>query len=312
MLNSIDDDCREQSILALQWLTFSARPLSVAEITEAIVINPREDPPFDFEDRLFDPTQILRFLPGLVTITSTPWHYEGKNEIKLAHASVKEYLISSRILEGPAKAFHITADIANLTITEMCLSYHLHASNDVLYAVNTLIDYPLATYAAQFWAHHARRIDPASWNPELDRLCLALFAKRGKAFLNLIRLSDPDREEWKTPDYGKILEDLAPQLYYASASGVPQAAKLLLDKGADINATGGRYGNTLNVASFGGYEKVVSLLISHGSDTNTSALGLTPLHLATIRGHGPTPHPTWRERGLHSPGAPNRHRQLLR
>lgn len=74
MLNSIDEDSREQGLLALQWLTFSARPLSVAELAEAIVINPRDDPVFDFEDRLFNPMQILRFLPGLVTITSTPWH----------------------------------------------------------------------------------------------------------------------------------------------------------------------------------------------------------------------------------------------
>jgi hypothetical protein len=147
MLTSIDEDSREQGLLALQWLTFSARPLSMAELAEAIVINTREDPVFDFEDRLFNPMQILRFLPWLVTITSTSWHCERKNEIKLAHSSVKEYLISSRICEGPAKKFHIREDNANLIIAETWLPYHLHACSDILYTVNTVLDYPLAHYS---------------------------------------------------------------------------------------------------------------------------------------------------------------------
>jgi hypothetical protein len=38
-------------------------------------------------------------------------------------------------------------------------------------------------------------------------------------------------------------------------------AKLLLDKGADVNAQGGYYGNALQAASEGGLEAAVKLLL---------------------------------------------------
>jgi ankyrin repeat protein len=44
---------------------------------------------------------------------------------------------------------------------------------------------------------------------------------------------------------------------------------MLLDKGADTNAQGGRYGNALQAASDGGYEQVVWMLLDKGVDINT-------------------------------------------
>jgi hypothetical protein len=43
---------------------------------------------------------------------------------------------------------------------------------------------------------------------------------------------------------------------------------LLLDKGADVNAQGGEYGNALKAASAGGYREVVTLLRDKGADVN--------------------------------------------
>ncbi|KAF2647015.1 hypothetical protein K491DRAFT_615416, partial [Lophiostoma macrostomum CBS 122681] len=44
-----------------------------------------------------------------------------------------------------------------------------------------------------------------------------------------------------------------------------QVAKLLLDKGADVNAQGGLYGNALQAASIKGHEQVVKLLLDKGA-----------------------------------------------
>jgi ankyrin repeat domain-containing protein 50 len=44
--------------------------------------------------------------------------------------------------------------------------------------------------------------------------------------------------------------------------------QLLLDRGADVNAQGGRYSNALQAASAGGDEKVVQLLLDKGADVN--------------------------------------------
>ena len=45
--------------------------------------------------------------------------------------------------------------------------------------------------------------------------------------------------------------------------------KLLLDKGAEVNAQGGKYGNALQAASLGGHEQVVKLLLNKGANIDT-------------------------------------------
>ena len=41
---------------------------------------------------------------------------------------------------------------------------------------------------------------------------------------------------------------------------------MLLEKGADVNAQGGDYGNALQAASAGGYDKVVQMLLENGAN----------------------------------------------
>jgi ankyrin repeat protein len=44
--------------------------------------------------------------------------------------------------------------------------------------------------------------------------------------------------------------------------------KLLLKKGADVNAQGGFYSNALQAASEGGHEAIVKLLLKKGVNVN--------------------------------------------
>ncbi|THY83252.1 hypothetical protein D6C92_09725, partial [Aureobasidium pullulans] len=66
-------------------------------------------------------------------------------------------------------------------------------------------------------------------------------------------------------------------LQAASAGGYDKTVQLLLDKGADVNAQGGEYGNALQAASVGGYDKIVQLLLERQTrlTANTMFLILT-------------------------------------
>jgi len=44
--------------------------------------------------------------------------------------------------------------------------------------------------------------------------------------------------------------------------------ELLLDKGANVNAQGGYYGNALQAASYHGYEAIMKLLLDKGANVN--------------------------------------------
>ena len=57
-------------------------------------------------------------------------------------------------------------------------------------------------------------------------------------------------------------------LQAASFQGHEEVVKLLLDKGAKINAQCGHFGNALQAASFHGHEFVVKLLLNKGADVN--------------------------------------------
>jgi ankyrin repeat protein len=57
-------------------------------------------------------------------------------------------------------------------------------------------------------------------------------------------------------------------LYAASAEGHEQVVKLLLDKGADVNAQGRNLSNARQVASARGYRQVVKMLLDKGANVN--------------------------------------------
>jgi hypothetical protein len=58
-------------------------------------------------------------------------------------------------------------------------------------------------------------------------------------------------------------------LQAASFEGHEKVVELLLDRGADVNAQGGYYGNALQAALVRGHEKVVELLLDRGANVNT-------------------------------------------
>ena len=114
---------------------------------------------------------VLDFLPGLVTLVyredsdSSTSLNEGDDSIKtgevrqnrhiirLAHFSVKEYLVSDRI---QASQYSIKEITANIYIAETCLIYLLQFDKPDSLTPRTLEDFPLVGYAGTYWTRHAQ------------------------------------------------------------------------------------------------------------------------------------------------------------
>ncbi|KAH7385298.1 hypothetical protein DE146DRAFT_666750, partial [Phaeosphaeria sp. MPI-PUGE-AT-0046c] len=263
ILTAISDEYSDHAMRILQWLIFSARPLSVEEVAEVVAIDAARDPAFDRDEVLIDPLEALDICSSLVTVTTNK--IEGSSSapqriIALAHYSVQEYLVSERIKQGQAKQFSMQHFDCHNVILKGSLMYLLQFQRPL--STQVIGASALARYASEFWSSHLRKTRDET---EGSLLAMNLMSADNPAYLNWIRLYDPDRP-WKGSDPGKGLKSIATPLYYAALLGLCTVTKLLLDKGADINAQGGEYGNALQAASYKGHEQIVKLLLNRSAD----------------------------------------------
>ncbi|KAI1577402.1 vegetative incompatibility protein HET-E-1 [Pyrenophora tritici-repentis] len=266
ILSTISEEYSKYAMRILQWLTFSARPLSVEEIAEVVAIDVARDPAFDRDEVLEDPLEVLDICSSLVTITKN--EADGRLRpaqqiIALAHYSVQEYLVSDRIRQGSAKQYSMQEAECQIALTRSSLEYLIQLQQPL--SRETLKAFALAKYTAEFWSSHLRKTGDKI--EQTSQLTMALMAREEPAYLNWIRLHDPDRT-WEGPNLERSLDRVPMPLYYATMLGFSTITRLLLDAGAEVNAQGGRFGNALQAASYGGYEQVVKALLDNGADVN--------------------------------------------
>ena len=300
ILDSIDEDYQQDALKMLQWLTYSARPLRLEEIAEVVAIDIQESPRFNPDKRYPEPQDIWTICSSLISLQEEVLdnyrvnfmgeevlEYGGTGNprivVQLAHFTVKEYLISPRIQKGRVKQYSIQEVDANVFIAESSLAYLLQFDEPDSLTTQSVDEYPLAPYAARYWTEHARLAEKDSTSAPL--LSMELLLTKGHALLNWIRLYNPD-QPWNGSEMTRGLNDTRPPLYYASLAGLIRSVKSILDKGADINAQGGFYGNALQVASSEGHEKVVQILLDNGAEINAQGgFDGTALQAASVRGY---------------------------
>lgn len=275
---------------ALMWLAFNKRPLTLAELNEAVVYEEGDE---DIDDtcRLKARDLLPMHCQGLVK-----WdHYS--DVVTLAHHSVRTFLTSSRIRESSAAFFHLDVDDCGRKITRKCLAYlsmtPFGCGGMADFSLSELYqNYHLLRYASIRWPDHAARVSLRTH--ELDVITHFFMTQKrmpaGGNFSFWISTLFPDweRKSWHASNNsGRILDAEPP--YYCASFGMSNVLAMLLDKGlisADRGAVldvsrdspvwyidhkcGRNTSSALQVASTRGHAEVVEMLLKAGADPEST------------------------------------------
>jgi hypothetical protein len=226
-----------------------------------VIIDMDSDPRFNTARWFRTPQEVMGTYSSLVTTAAETISDSDDNsirgEIRLAHFSVKEYLMSKCIGDGLASMYSIQEIPAHILIAEGCVEYLPQFGDPNSLTSQTFKKSPLARYAAQYWTYHAgfgERSDQST--------ALKIFGQK-ENILRWIRLYDPDEE---SPNLDKAAEDLGSPLYYASMCGLVQLVKLLFKAGGNVNAKGAYYTSALPAAAYVGHYQIVKLFLEKKAD----------------------------------------------
>ena len=140
-----------------QCLTVSFHPLHVEELAEVLAVDFDSGaiPQFVIEWR---PTDIQE---AVLSICSTLVVLDAETQVvQFAHFSVQEYLVSQHLEHSNAARFLVRDDPAHTIMAQTCLSILLQFDHHS--TQNNLKDFPLACYAARYWAGHAQSMRTSS------------------------------------------------------------------------------------------------------------------------------------------------------
>jgi hypothetical protein len=263
LLAGINEEYQHEALTALRWLAYSERPLMVEELAEALIVNRENIPPVNSEERLPDPMYVLDILGSLIAVSlagsnsvklhsivvssSEISHEEISREVRFAHFSVKEFLLSHLLQESSALNFSLNHNASQLFLTESCLRYIIHCSNILTCGSQSTHDsMPLIFYACEYWHIHIKKL-PLVLKSQLDALVLSLFTKGSMFSLWISALYSTNRAStWSDTPH-----DSDARLYYASYLGLRHVVRHLLDHGAEVDARIQRRGTALCSAAKG-------------------------------------------------------------
>ena len=278
ILCQIDPLYKREVLHILQWLTCSLRPLSLDEVAEIVAFDVDSDNKFNCENRLAEPEDVLNMCSSLVIDIETNSdddeevnvELDSDNDkkdnkvdnipttstsrarvmVRLAHFSVKEYLVSDRIRTGSAAFFSVEKEASNARIGAtglLCLLLYDEVS--FLSSNEFRTGFPLARYSAGFWHKHLSAIGGTALLTPLP-LVTELFLSKDK-MRNWIALWDLDSKFKADLDFGPHFEldfrvirelgvkSLGSALYYAVLTGLKSLVEALIELQEDKNSQAG-------------------------------------------------------------------------
>jgi hypothetical protein len=153
-LLDIEEENWEYAHRVFQCIAVAYRPFHIKELAEILAIDFKAGCiPTVVEDRRpDDPIQaLLSTCSSLIAVIED----SGSQEVQFSHFSVKEFLMSSRLVVQPPtiSRFRVLVMPAHTVVAQACLGTLLHLDKAV--TEESLKEFPLVEYAAQHWVHHA-------------------------------------------------------------------------------------------------------------------------------------------------------------
>lgn len=270
ILLNIDDAYFSYAFKILQWLCFCRHPLDGEAILDITGIDINQTPQYDPERRLQELEDIKTVCSSLIVIVDDTW---GGIEIKLAHLSVREYLLSRALQDGKASRYNIQETSAH---DSLCLDFltsllppdRTTSKNDTSAKDDISVEdasHLLAFYYAVDFNYHYSEL---AYNPDAKthQLLLHFLRANDSAYRGLVHRVYPKGT------YGNFKDDTPPPLNYACFRGWYHVVASLLDANSDIDewteTSEWPYGTALCAASHAGHEAIVQLLLEHGADPN--------------------------------------------
>ena len=265
----------------LHCLAAAVRPLRVEEIAEVLAVDfntegtPKLNPNWRWEDQA---GAVMYACSSLVIIVK-----DGDSWIvRFSHSSVKQFLTSNRLPEliGNVSHYHIQLETAHSILAQACLGILLQFDDHV--DRDNIEGFPLARYAAQYWAVHARVEEASS---RIKGGVGRLFDADRPYFSTWLWIYNEDRGGLSMSTTGPTKPEAVP-LYYAARLGFQDLAEHLIAKYPEhVNARGGREMTPMHAAASGGHANILWLLQEHGGDVGCRNIyGETPLHGASWSG----------------------------
>lgn len=265
----------------LLWVAFTVLPLTIEELQDAVAVEAGIGTLNAIEEsRLNDPKDILSIGGSLLSVSES-------GHVKLAHLSVKDYLLSADIKASPDLCgYGMAPEKANQELAINCITYlsldslangPVEAQEDWQ---GRLARHLLLKHVAKGWTYFLRA---ASSTPELSGLVSNFFAAKSRqTFMSWIQILNSN---WifNWDDYPRH----ASPLYYAASFGLGDVVECLIRDGVDLDAPGSRFGGTaLHGATLREHVSIMRTLLESGAQPSRADFNrITPLHTAVRIGN---------------------------
>jgi len=231
----------------------------------------------------------------------------ARDELRFAHYSVQEYLVSPRLSKGRSSDFVIVETRAHRLCAHVSLKYLVSVVENYPSLVEAFTDrsvsaskdyvcsaFPFLRHAMKRWSYHLRsseieNADSPDWalakrlfDPDLHRIYMKIYISIRDLDLDMFIFVNSERIRHNA----KCL-----RLYHASLLGLAELVEWLLREGEDPNrATIASYGYPIIAAANSGHDKVLLLLLNSGAqaDVKVTPSGTTALMYAAMVGRTET------------------------